>query len=178
MVELLFILQYCTVHVCERNDVAVMCGIIASLDVEWMIYLNCQTKPSDHRLTEAKGPVGRVGTVSVERNSRQPPPPPKFTQAHQKPTRRRCKERVMTRSLSLSPVWSMTTNLLNGIRAELFSDSLLHNCFSITWHSFYAFITGEDWLIQKAPEAQPLLLTRCRRPSWWQGRGGGSGRPS
>ena len=116
-----------------------MCGIIASLDVEWMIYLNCQTKPSDHQLSEAKGPVGRVGTVSVERNRQRPPPPPKFTQAHEKeaskPTRTRCKEQVMTRRLSISPVWSMT-NLLNGIKAELFSDSLLHNCFSITWHPF------------------------------------------
>ena len=136
MVELLFI--HVCLYICKRNHAAVMCGIIASLDVEWMIYLNCQTKPSDHQLSEAKGPVGRVGTVSVERNRQRPPPPPKFTQAHEKeaskPTRTRCKEQVMTRSLSLSPVWSMTTNLLNGIKAELFLDSLL--CFLITWHSF------------------------------------------
>ena len=101
-----------------------ICGITAGLDVEGMIYLNWQTKPPDHQLSEAKGPVGRVGTVSVERNSRQPPPPPKFTQAHQKPTRRRCIERVMTRSLSVSAVWPMTTNFLNGIKAELFSGSI------------------------------------------------------
>ena len=65
-----------------------MFRIIASLDVEWMIYLNCQTKPSDHQLSEAKGPVGRVGTVSVERNRQRPPPPPKFTQAHEKEVQR------------------------------------------------------------------------------------------
>ena len=114
MIELLFIL-----YISARGTTA-MCGIIASLDVEWMIYLNCQTKPSDHQLSEAKGPVGRVGTVSVERNRQRPPPPPKFTQAHEKeaskPTRTRCKERVMTRRLSISPVWSMTTNFLTELR--------------------------------------------------------------
>ena len=78
-------------HFCKASHAAVMCGSIARFDVEGMIYLNWQTRPSDHQLSEeavAKGPGGRVGTVSVERNSRRPPPPPKFTQAHQKEVQR------------------------------------------------------------------------------------------
>ena len=63
MIELLFIL-----YISARGTTA-MCGIIASLDVEWMIYLNCQTKPSDHQLSEAeaKGPgPGRDGVRGAE----------------------------------------------------------------------------------------------------------------
>ena len=92
-----------------------MCGIIASLDVEWMIYLNCQTKPSDHRLSEAKGPVGRVGTVSVERNRQRPPPPPKFTQAHENEVQRASYD---SESLDLSRL-ANDNQFLNGIKAEL-----------------------------------------------------------
>ena len=99
-----------------------ICGITAGLDVEGMIYLNWQTKPSDHQLSEAKGPVGRVGTVSVERNSRQPPPPPKFTQAHQKPTRSHQEEvqraSYDSESLDLSRL-ANDNQFLNGIKAEL-----------------------------------------------------------
>ena len=46
-----------------------MCKSNAGLDVEEMIYLNCQTKPSDHQLSEAeaKGPgPGRDGVRGAE----------------------------------------------------------------------------------------------------------------
>ena len=92
-----------------------ICGITAGLDVEGMIYLNWQTKPSDHQLSEAKRPVGRVGTVSVERNSRQPPPPPKFTQAHENEVQRASYD---SESLDLSRL-ANDNQFLNGIKAEL-----------------------------------------------------------
>ena len=46
-----------------------MCKSNAGLDVEEMIYLNCQTEPSDHQLSEAeaKGPgPGRDGVRGAE----------------------------------------------------------------------------------------------------------------
>ena len=92
MVELLFILY---AHICKKNNTEIMCGSLAGRDVEGMIYLNWQTnqtKPfqttNSLRQQWPVGPVGRVGTVSVERNRQRPPPPPKFTQAHEKEVQR------------------------------------------------------------------------------------------